>query len=108
MALRAAADHQLHAGVKEHALTLYLSIIEPFFGLPERTDELQRIKEEVSSVYSCALHCTGNDSATHAQVAAVEYACARTACYRAARVVMSCVLRSAFASVLPLLFFVIH
>jgi len=46
LVLRTAIESQLHSGVREQVLMLYLQCVEHFFGLPVRADELDRLKAE--------------------------------------------------------------
>ena len=42
--LRTAIDEGMSSGLREQVLTLYLSVVEPFFSLPVRTEELAKVK----------------------------------------------------------------
>lgn len=42
--LRTAMNEGMSSGPRDQVLSLYLTTIEPFFCLPERTEELSKIK----------------------------------------------------------------
>jgi hypothetical protein len=46
--LCAAMEHGLNSSSRDAVHLLYLQSIEPFFGVPERTAELERLRAEVS------------------------------------------------------------
>lgn len=55
--LKMAIDNQVHSGMREQVLMLYLQAVEPFFGLPLRSDEIARLKAEVRTLLSVHIPC---------------------------------------------------
>ena len=47
--LRTAIDEGMSSGLREKVLNLYLSVVEPFFSLPVRSEELAKVKVRCGS-----------------------------------------------------------